>query len=135
MFMLGFPLLIIPFAIYNILAFILNSSFSTPFVTVTLLSHAELAIASGELIVALGILLLYVEIMKSTRITTRAILDHVLSLLLFLAMAFEFAVVPRAGSATFALLLVLSFVDVIGGFSITIKTAQRGVTVEETVAH
>jgi hypothetical protein len=133
MFILGFPLLIIPFAIYNIIAFILNSSFSGPFFNVTLLSHAEWTITSGDLIVTLGILLLYVEIMKSTRLSTRALLDHVLSLLLFLAMAFEFMIVPRAGTSTFFLLVALSFVDVIGGFSVAVRSAQRDVTVEERV--
>lgn len=130
MFVLGFPLLIIPFALYNILAFIFGTNFTAPFFSLPMLSGLTLPLSIGDLLVAMSILLLYVEILKSTRMSTRAITDHVLSLLLFIAMTGEFMIVQRAGTSTFFLLVVLSFVDVIGGFSVTIRTAQRDLAVD-----
>ena len=68
--------------------------------------------------------------LKSTRMSTRTIIDHMLSTVLFIAMLVEFLLVKQAASSTFFLLLVISFVDVIGGFTITIRTAQRDISVD-----
>ncbi len=127
---LAFPLLIIPFALYNIIAFVSGTTFTAPVFELPMLSGMRLPLSVGDLLVALGIMLLYVEILKSTRLSTRAITDHVLSLLLFIAMTGEFMIVQRAGTSTFFLLVALSFVDVIGGFSVTIRTAQRDLAVD-----
>jgi hypothetical protein len=80
--------------------------------------------------VLLGIMLLYIEVLKATRISSKAIIDHVLSLILFVGMLVEFIVVQKAATMTFLILTALSFVDVIGGFTITIRTAQRDVAFE-----
>jgi len=130
MYLLGFPLLLIPFAIYNILAFILGMSFTEIVFSFRTLSGAELGLSAGDLLVMLSVLLLYVEIVKATRMGSRAIMDHILSLLLFMGMAGEFIIVQQAGTATFLIMVLISFVDVIAGFSITIRTAQRDLSVE-----
>jgi hypothetical protein len=59
--------------------------------------------------------------------SSKAIMDHVLSMILFMAMTIEFITVQKAATSTFLILLALSFVDVIGGFTVTIRTAQRDV--------
>jgi hypothetical protein len=76
------------------------------------------------------VLLLFGEMLKATRIAMRTVLDHALSLLLFLALLVEFLLVAQAGTGTFFLLVVISFVDVIGGFAVTLRSAQRDLTVE-----
>ncbi|HWL05292.1 MAG TPA: hypothetical protein VNQ99_10225 [Xanthobacteraceae bacterium] len=129
MYLLGIPLLLIPFAIYNIMAFILGMSFTETVFEVPMLSRAVLAVTAGDLLVMFAILLLYVEILKATRLGSRAILDHVLSLVLFLFMAAEFMIVAQAATGTFLLLLLVSLLDVVAGFSITIQTAQRDLLV------
>ncbi len=43
-------------------------------------------------------------------------------------MMVEFIVAEKAATSTFLILTALSFVDVVGGFTITIRTAQRDVT-------
>jgi hypothetical protein len=45
-------------------------------------------------------------------------------------MIVEFILVRQAATATFFLLLVVSFIDVLGGFAITLRSAQRDLTVE-----
>jgi hypothetical protein len=86
--------------------------------------------AAGDLLVALAIVLLCGEILKSTRIGVRTVVDHGLSLVLFLGMVVEFIMVKQAATATFFLLLVVSFIDVLGGFAVTLRSAQRDLTVE-----
>jgi hypothetical protein len=131
MFMLGFPLLLIPFAIYNIIAFLMPGVTWTGVVaTVHMVSGADWTMSAGDILVALAIVLLCGEVMKSTRIGIRTVIDHALSLILFLCMLVEFILVKQAATATFFLLLVVSFIDVLGGFAVTLRSAQRDLTVE-----
>jgi len=83
-----------------------------------------------DIIIAGSIVLLWIEIIKSTRAVFRAIVDHVLSMLLFVAMLVEFLLVKAAGTSTFFLLLVIAMVDVLAGFIISIRTGPRQVEIE-----
>lgn len=131
MFVLGFPLLLIPFAFYNIIAFLMPGVSWTGVVsTVHMMSGADWTMTAGDVLVALAILLLCGEVMKSSRISRRTIIDHALSLILFLGMLIEFLLVKQAATATFFLLLVVGFIDVLGGFAVTLRSAQRDLTVE-----
>ncbi len=130
MFLIGFPLLIIPFAIYNIVAFVMPTSWTDILTRVHMVSGVDWTMSLGDIVIALAVLLLFLEMLKSTRIGIRTVIDHSLSLLLFLAMLVEFLLVKQAASSTFFLLLVVSFVDVIGGFAVTLRSAQRDLTVE-----
>ena len=131
MFMLGFPLLLIPFAIYNIIAFLMPGvSWTGVVTTVHMVSGADWTMSAGDILIAFAIVLLCGEVIKSTRIGLRTVIDHSLSLILFLGMLVEFILVKQAATATFFLLLVVSFIDVLGGFAVTLRSAQRDLTVE-----
>ena len=131
MFMLGFPLLLIPFAIYNIIAFLMPGvTWTGVFSTVHMVSGADWTMSAGDMLVTLAVVLLCGEMIKSTRVGLRTVVDHALSLILFLGMLIEFILVKQAATATFFLLLVVSFVDVLGGFAVTLRSAQRDLTVE-----
>jgi hypothetical protein len=131
MFMLGFPLLLIPFAIYNIIAFLMPGvSWTGVISTVHMVSGADWTMSTGDMLIALAIVLLCGEVIKSTRVGIRTVVDHALSLILFLGMLVEFLLVMQAATATFFLLLVVSFIDVLGGFAVTLRSAQRDLTVE-----
>jgi hypothetical protein len=131
MFMLGFPLLLIPFAIYNIIAFLMPGvTWTGIFSTVHMVSGADWTMSAGDMLVTLAVVLLCGEMIKSTRVGLRTVVDHALSLILFLGMLIEFILVKQAATATFFLLLVVSFVDVLGGFAVTLRSAQRDLTVE-----
>jgi hypothetical protein len=130
MYLIAFPLLLIPFVLYNMVAFLLNMEFNTTLFSVPLLSGRSMDVSTGDLLVLLGIALLYVEILKATRLASKAIMDHVLSFILFIAMVIQFIAMPRAATSTYLMLMALSFVDVIGGFTITIRTAQRDIALD-----
>lgn len=136
MFLIGFPLLLVPFAIYNIVAFLMPGvSWTTTVTTVHMVSGADWTMSAGDMLVTLGILVLFGEVMKSTRIGIRTVIDHALSLILFLGMLVEFLLVKQCATATFFLLLVISFIDVLGGFAVTLRSAQRNLTVEGSLPH
>ena len=129
--MLGFPLLLIPFAIYNIIAFLMPDVTWTGVVTtVHMVSGADWTMSAGDLLITLAIVLLCCEVVKSTRVGLRNVVGHALSLILFVGMLIEFILIKQAATATFFLLLVISFFDVLGGFVVTLRSAQRDVTVE-----
>ena len=134
MFILGFPLLLVTFAIYNIIAFLMPGvSWASPLTSVHMVSGGDWTMSAGDMLVTLAILLLTGEVLKSTRIGIRTVVDHALSLVLFLGMLVEFLLVERAATGTFFLLLVISFVDVLGGFAVTLRSAQRDLTIEGNV--
>ena len=130
MFLIGIPLLIIPFAIYNVLVFLFDMKWTQDLARIHMISGADWTFTPGELLIGVSIIILFFEMLKSTRLTTRTIIDHMLTTVLFIAMIVEFLLVQRAATGTFFLLLVISVVDGIGGFTITIRTAQREVTVQ-----
>jgi hypothetical protein len=135
-FLVGFPLLLLPFAIYNMIAFLLPGlGWTKDLLSIHMVSGADWTLTPGELLIAGSVVVLFFEMLKATRLSTRTIVDHLLSTLLFIAMIVEFLLVKQAATGTFFLLLVISFVDVAGGFTITIRTAQRDITVEEPERH
>src|SRR5580693_9312414 len=113
MYLITFPLLLIPFALYNMVAFLLDLSFDDTLFEVPLLAQRTLPVTTGDSLMILGVLLLYLEILKVSRLNRKLITDHVLSLILFGGMTFEFLAVPKAATTTFLVLLALSFVDLI----------------------
>ena len=141
MFLIGFPLLLIPFAIYNIVAFLMPGvSWSGTLATVPMKSGADWALSGGDILVTLAIPLLFIEMMKVVRLGRRNIVDHGLALLVFVGMAAEFVLVRQTASAVFFLLLVTSFFDVLGGLLLTRRAAEPALLIEsaepmpETVA-
>ena len=133
MFILGFPLLLIPFAIYNIIALVMKDvSWTTQLTTVHMRSGQDWVMTWEDMLLASAIILLAVEIMKSTRIGMRTIMDHILSMALFIGMLVEFLLLREAGTSTFFLLMMISLVDVVAGFIVTVRSSQRQIEIEGT---
>jgi len=131
MFLVGFPLLLIPFVLYNMIAFLTPGlSWTHDIAQFHMMSGAEWTLTPSDILITVSILILFGEMLKATRLSTRTIIDHLLSTVLFIAMLVEFLLVRQAATGTFFLLLVISFVDVAGGFTITIRTAQRDISVD-----
>jgi hypothetical protein len=130
MYLIAFPLLIIPFAFFNMVLFLLNMPFSDTVFVIPLVYGRSMPVSTGDLIVVIGILLLYVELIKAVRPGGKLLMDHLLSFLLFAGMVAEFVLVPRAATPTLLLLTALSFVDLITGLSV--RTAPQKIVVEGT---
>jgi hypothetical protein len=133
MFFLGFPLLLIPFVIYNIVAFIFrlpDDIWTTQATTVHMMSGQDWVLTWEDLLLAFSIFLLWIEIIKSTRMGMRSIMDHILAMALFVAMLVEFLLVRQAGTSTFFLLMIIALVDVLAGFIVSIRSSQRRLEIE-----
>jgi hypothetical protein len=122
--MVGFPLLLIPLAIYNIVVFLMPGvSLTEPLVKLTLVSGAEWPITLSDMLLTLGVFLLLSEIIKSARPGAKYLTDHLLSLILFGGAAAEFVLWPRFGTSTYFLLTMLALVDFLSGIALR---ARRG---------
>lgn len=131
MFVLGFPLLLVPFAIYNMIAFLTPGvSWTSPVTTVHMMSGQDWVLTWEDLLLAFAIFLLWIEIIKSTRIGRRTVMDHILAMALFIVMLIEFLLVQHAGTSTFFLLMIIALVDTLGGFIIGMRSSQRQIEIE-----
>ena len=123
--MASFPLLAIIVAAYTLLARIAPAWLETVLFGLPLLSGAMLLFRGGDLLLVIGLLLLCVEIYRATSSATGAILNHVLSLIVFIIALIELIVMPRMANMTFFLIVLMTLSDVIAGFTVTISTARR----------
>jgi hypothetical protein len=125
--MIGFPLLLIPLAVYNIIVFLMPGvSFADPLLTLTLVSGSGWQVTLSDILLTLGILLLLSEIIKGARPGAKYLTDHLLSLIVFGVAAAEFLLWPKFGGSTYFLLTLLALVDFLSG--IALRT-QRGAVV------
>src|SRR6266581_4031305 len=123
--MIGFPLLLIPLAIYNIIVFLMPGvSFTDPVLKVALMSGAEWPVTLSDMLLALAILLLLSEVIKGARPGAKYLTDHLLSLIVFGAAAAEFLLWPKFGTSTYFLMTALSLVDFLSGLALR---TRRGV--------
>jgi len=117
--MVGFPLLLIPLAVYNIIVFLMPTvSLSEPVLRLTLMSGAEWPITLGDMLLAFAALMLLFEVIKGARPGAKYLTDHLLSLIVFGAAAAEFLLWSKFATSTFFLLTLLALVDFLGGVSL-----------------
>src|SRR6476660_967475 len=127
--MVGFPLLLIPLAIYNIIVFLMPGvSFTDPLVKLPLVSGAELPVTLSDVLLTLGILLLLAEVIKGARPGAKYLTDHLLSLIVFGAAAAEFVLWPKFGTSTYFLLAALSMVDFLSGLALRTRRGAVAAT-------
>lgn len=132
-----FPLILIPVLIYNIWAFgstatsrgdtDVREHLSSPWANVPMASGVEWTVAFGDVLVLLALILLFVELLKSTSTGTAAIFNHALSMLVFIICLVEFLLHPAFATTVFFLMLVMSLLDVLAGVVVTIVAARRDV--------
>ncbi|MEA2883859.1 MAG: hypothetical protein QOH32_3115 [Bradyrhizobium sp.] len=132
--MIGFPLLLIPLAICNIIVFLMPGvAFATPLFTLTLMSGAAWPATLSDVLIALGILLLMFEVIKGARPGAKYFMDHLLSLVVFAGAAAEFVMLPQFGTSTYFLLTMLALVDFLCGIALRARRSARLAAAEAPV--
>jgi len=130
--MVGFPLLLIPLAIYNIIVFLMPEvSFADPVMKLTLISGTEWPVTLNDILLALAALMLLFEVIKGARPGAKYLTDHLLALIVTGAAAAEFVLWPRFGTSAYFLLALLSLVDFLTGLALR---ARRGTVVAQATA-
>ena len=122
------PLFAIVLFVYHLVIFWGSSEILiTSLLGIDLVSGARWELTGGDLLLLLGLLLLYFEILKATRTNVASVINHTLSTLVFVVFSIEFVTVTIAGNSIFFLLGLMSLMDAIAGFSITIVAARRDI--------
>jgi hypothetical protein len=133
----AFPLLLIPVAVYNILALFSIGSVD-PLVTYTAVTQTFFSIpmpspgskwpvSIGDIILLGGLICLFFEMLKSTRSDNTAIVNHSFSMLLFIVCLVEFLLARPFATSTFFLLTAMTFMDVLAGFIVTAIAARKDI--------
>lgn len=131
MLLLSVPWLIIPIVIYFVIAFsydqIQPALDAAIFDEVVLKSGGVWKLTVDDTLILLTLLILFIEVLKATRVSTISLLDHALSTLVFVGCLIAFIVIEKAATSTFFLITVMTLFDVVAGFSITLRSARRDI--------
>jgi hypothetical protein len=132
--LLAIPLLIIPFALYNLaMAGLFGGGgvavLKSDVMAMNMLSGTTWTMSFGDLLIVVALALLFLEILKATRPGSRALLDHMLSMVLFVVFLVEFLLVQGAATQIFFILMMIAFIDVVAGFAVSIRTASRDLSI------
>jgi hypothetical protein len=126
------PLLVIPLIIYNVVVFLFMggnpNGWAAELFTVPMVSGVPWSLTAGDLMLVLGLGCLFFEILKSTNTGRSSVVEHMLSTLIFVIFLVEFLLVGGAASSVFFILMIMSLVDVVAGFTVSITAAGRDVT-------
>jgi len=126
------PLLVFPFLAYNLIVFLFfggnPANWGFGLFTLPMPSGMPWAITAGDFVAVVGIILLFIEVLKSTQAARSSIVEHMLSMVLFVVFLVEFLLVGAASSSVFFLLMVMSLIDVVAGFTVSITSASRDVS-------
>lgn len=135
-----FPLMIIPVVVYNILALggatlstveSMRLRLDTDVFAVYMTSGATWHITPGHALIGGALLMLFFELIKSTGIGRAAVMNHAFSLILFIVCLVEFLLLPAFATSVFFLIMVMSLLDVMAGFMVTIAAARRDFAVAD----
>jgi len=128
------PLIAIAFILYNILA-LFKVDLGHPIFAVPMPSgHApdspvKWTFTWGDLLIITTLVMLFVELLKSTFANASSLVDHALSLVVMMACLIEFLLVPQAATSVFFVILFATMIDVIAGYTIGTSVARRSLNV------
>jgi hypothetical protein len=128
------PFLIIPLILYNVFAFgLMGGDATSPWSAVlfrfNMMSGTAFELTLGATLTLVALLLLFFEVLKSTRIGTITIWDHMLSTFVFVAYLLEFVLVAEAATGLFFILTAIALIDLLAGFAVSLRTATRDVAI------
>lgn len=131
------PLTIVPLIIFNLVG--LLSSALDPWATVLLdlpmFSGRSWLLTLGDLMIIVGLALLFVEVLRSSRPSRYTITNHIMSTAVLIIYIVEFIVAGIAANSVFFILTIMALFDVVAGFTVSIKSAQRDVTFGTPMDH
>lgn len=132
----AFPLLALPVIVYNLLVLTLAGGFrataaqqdlGSEMFAIHMASGAPWSVSLGDLILAGALVVLFVELLKSTTSQRVAIINHTLSMILFIVCLVEFLLFPAFATSTFFLLILMVLLDFLAGFIVTVISARRDI--------
>ena len=137
----AFPLLALPVLVYNLVLMSMKGGLSAPdaaaqlsqpLFTIHMTSGGAWPVALGDLLLAASLLVMFIELLKSTNSRNVAIINHSLSMILFVACLVEFLLMKGFSTSVFFLLTMMVLLDVLAGFIVTIASARRDIDLHDS---
>ena len=123
-----FPFMVLAAGAYGLTVAVSGVPLTMEVAAFSLPSATRFSLTVSELLLALSTIVLFFEIMNATSAKSSSILNHGLSMLVFIACFIGFLLVPGFGTGTFLIITLMALVDVVAGYSISILTARRDMT-------
>ncbi|WP_439497670.1 hypothetical protein [Bosea sp. (in: a-proteobacteria)] len=123
-----FPFMVVAVIAYAVTVAVTGVPLANEVLGFGLPSGTRFVLTVSELLLAVATIVLFFEIMNATSAKSSSILNHGLSMLVFIACAGCFLLVPGFGTGTFLIITLMALVDVVAGYSISILTARRDMT-------
>lgn len=127
-----FPLILIMVILYNFLVFggwAVGNHDLQPFlahgVPIKLVSGDIWRFTIADLLMLATFILLFVEIVKATRTTSREIINHGLSMVTFVIALLEFVTLKGFATSAFFFIMAMALFDVVAGYTISIVAAEH----------
>ncbi len=131
-----FPLLVFPVLVYAVLAVTAGASsdpglpgilgsLNEPFFAIPMASDVRWRLTVGDCLLLFSLLMLSIEIVKSTSSKSGAIINHVASMILLLVCIILFLLVGNFATSVFFLITMMTLLDVLAGVMVTIVSARR----------
>jgi len=131
------PLIAVALILYNAVVLLggdatPNEILSSRLFEISMLHHNTVWVFTwGDLLILVVLVLLFVELLKATYTTTASLLDHGLSMIVFVVCLVEFLLVPQAASSVFFFITMAALIDVVAGYTIGIRVARRDFQIGE----
>lgn len=122
---LSLPYLLLSVIAYNAIVFMTGTPFDTTVFQLPMISGVIWTFTLADMLITGTLFLLFIEILKATRTSGNSLIDHALSTIVFILCIIEFLVVPEAATSLFFFIMLITLIDVIAGFSVTIRAARR----------
>jgi hypothetical protein len=125
------PLLVFPLIFYNLVVLTgiapapVGDWMTQAIFRVGMFSGDSWGVSFADVFTGLSLLLLFVEIVKATRTDAMSIVNHGLSMLLCVVCIIQFVAMSGFSNSVFFLLTLMTVLDVVAGFTITIVAAKR----------
>lgn len=116
--------------IYLFVGLVSSTALGGALFTVTLFSGATWSLATADLFMIVGLLALLVELLKALRVGGHSAVDHMLSMTVFVICLLCFLLWDVAATTGFLLLTIMSLIDVMAGFAVSLATARRDITID-----
>ena len=133
--LIAIPLLVVPVVIYLIVVGFgvlgaggvaaAEQALRDPLFSIPMVSGGAWNVGTGDLILFLALILLFFELLKSTSSQKVAIVNHALSMILFVACLVAFLLVKGFATSTFFLILTMIMLDVLAGVIVTLISARK----------
>lgn len=130
------PLLLLPVLLYALVASVtgkpdaasaapMTDALSATIFQMPMISGGKWRFDLGDVILFVALIMLFVEIIKSTNTKTFSLINHGLSMAIFVVSLIAFLLLRNFGTSVFFMLLVMMLLDVVAGFMVTIVAARR----------